>query len=411
MSNHTENAHHQQILASDTNIDIWNLTFTCFITTTATIGNVAIFAAFCFDRKVRHKPNDWILFVISCLDLTVALVVVPIEIVNVIGGGLWVLGESLCYIHVFLGYTLLTAGNYLMVLLSWDSCSLVSKEFFDYLKDQNTARVVKLINVALLLSTFPGLLEIGLWKYLTPASDHFHCIVPSSYYPLFSAVMVTTYSLIPILIVITCCVIFLICIHRKLRRVQPASPNLRVATLSNTSDALTLPKWPHQMMQLDRIPRIVNKRTKSNEEDAQKPSTSGSEANAESTSTDNSSPRISQRPDVVPPSIIVVSPAQDPQESQQELTDKLVSQRYIKPALIYCALVICLFTCSTPLAIYSINTSIFCQECFNARTFLNLIFFAYFKSSLNPIVSSLVNCRIRRFYKRQFHKIVRMICR
>ena len=204
-------------LSSEVSINYGHLIFVCFIAIAGIIGNSITIASFLY--QLRSKASDLVLLSLSFSDLSLGVIILPIEIDAVIKGNLWALGEHACYFVVWVSYTIGTASAYFILLLSWDRYRLVSLDFSKYINNQSAKKQILAIIITIVIASVPGTSELALWNFLTPQSgESFNCIVPSAFYPYLSFVLVLSYSIVPGILVSCLAILFLIHLRRRLLR-------------------------------------------------------------------------------------------------------------------------------------------------------------------------------------------------
>ena len=385
------------------------------ILSVAVFANLAIMIAFRFDRKLRPKANDFTIFAIACVDFIVAVVVLPILVVNIARQKEddtdfeWYLSDRLCYTVLFFGYTMITADIYLMVLLSWDRYNLVSKTYAEYENSQKPRRVTLSILLTITIALVPGTLELALWNRITPDLPTFKCIMPSAYHTYFSAVMTSVCSLIPISLISVLAMSFLIHLHRRLKRWNRVGPQ----PVSNTI----------QMQHLSPSPCTSSSLHKQRNQ-AQSSSTSSGQGSRYSQQQILGHSQIDDHQSLGKPTLPIKAPkttravgvlpkvviSRSSQENKNQLLnnkDTVFKKRYVIPATNYALLLLCLIICSTPLGLYNISTGVVCPQCFDELIYHLVTFLTLSRACINPIIHLITINKIRQFYKR----IVVSICK
>lgn len=428
------------------------------------ITNIGTVAAFWSDTKVRAKASDLIILALAIADSYICLVVMPLDIAEK-AIGRWFLGETGCRIKFIFEPGCVTAGINLIVILSWDRYLMLAKDYSVYMKIQQKPMILKLIAVAWVYALIPGIVENATWTYLNdlpkqqggmPAPDYnVMCVPPSAHSPKYQLIFVLLLRIIPISLVLTFGVLFLVRLRRRLLQWQRVGHNVMVsvvnsntATTSSTGDNHGNQDTKHadgskteQNFELSQSPANTDRNkcveslnttdsTEGAEPDDNNSTIEQSEDNAASQNIHHgnqnlrikaSQPGNSQNnqssvatlkvPTNSKPNMSILKEKATKQSGPITPTfDKeaaILRKRYIKPTITYATLVLALFICTTPSHIYILHTLLTCNSCFQpiiAETFKLLVFC---NSCINPILYAATNKKIRQFYRRVLRGIYR----
>ena len=331
----------------------------------AGIGNLGTIWAFCSSATVRRKPSDMILLSLACADFGVATFILP-RVIYVQIASYWPFGEIGCRFSSLISGTLVVAGEYTVILLSWDRYRMLTMDYSKYMKRHTTGFIAAAIAVTWFISSLKGLIDNAIWNWVLNSlppnqgpNYALRCRTPGLYkakWVLFNMCL----SITRVLAVAMLGVLIVVKLHKRLRQFQ------RVGDVSSST----------------------------------RQETSNSNDNTLSTvSTSNANPSRNAN-------------------SKTDDARAVMRKRYIKPVITYITLVATLLICALPSITLQVLTHfyphIFYTRTTASTTLMTLSLFnclKYLNSCINPCLYALTNARIREFYTKQFRNLMRLIAR
>ena len=334
----------------------------------AGIGNLGTIWAFCSSATVRRKPSDMILLSLACADFGVATFMLP-RIIYVQLAHYWPFGEIGCRFSSLISGTLVVAGEYTVILLSWDRYRMLTMDYSKYMKWHTSRFTAAAVAITWFISSLKGLIDNAIWNWalnsLPPNQGpnySLRCRTPGIYkarWVLFNMCL----SITRVLAVAMLGVLIIVKLHKRLRQFQ------RVGDVSSSARQET-----------------------SNTNNSTVSTVSTSNANASR----NASSNLNKNDDA----------------------RAVMRKRYIKPVITYIALVASLLICTLPSITLQVLTHfyphIFYTRSTASTTLMTISLFnclRYFNSCINPCLYALTNARIREFYIKQFRNLRRLIAR
>lgn len=338
-------------------------------------ANLGTIVAFYTDPTVRTKPSDLIILNLACADMGVGLFIMP-RLAFVKSVGRWVFGEMGCRINYMLESTLINAGMYFIILLSFDRYKMLALDYTAYVKRYNYVFIRKAVFLTWVAASLQGFVENCMWNYTiaslpVPPPFHIMCARPS----LFKKAG-TTAGLV--MVIITILMVALLGIRINLKLIQRLQMWKRVGHANTES-----------------IPNTLTTGITLHTLHGQSTNNSQVMHAAQDGNGTSSSVHSQENPNV---DIVI-----------QAGSRRTIRKRYIKPIVTYTALVLSLLICSIPLNAASVMKS-FCKECIITYFLLSYLWvLVLFNSCINPILYALTNAKIRAFYRRQLSAMLRTI--
>ncbi len=358
---------------SGPNVDVAFLVVIITVTLVAFFGNLGTISAFLTDSRVNTKPSDLMLLNLACVDFSVSVFVMPLELITDTIIGRWPLGEIGCRIMVPINMTLLTAGIMSVILISFDRYQMLALDYSKYVKKWNVKNVKRLIIIAWIVSLGPGVFETLTWDITMAAIKHdsrpnfeISCSQPSSWRLITNVVCVIFVAIIPTTVVSALGVLIIFKLQQRLQRWRKVGYDAGGSTVGSTVTGTVSQIKP-------------NVENGDNCADGNVTSGTTADSNGRSNSTNH----------------IGNSKPQD-----------LIRKRYIKPIITYLSLSACLAICTFPICTYAILLSSDFKY-YNPVLLKYLICLMYSVSCWNPVLYGLTNSKIRDYYKKHINAVVK----
>ena len=343
-------------------INLFFAVFLPLLSIATIVGNAGVMLAFLKVPALQEKPSDLLILNLSVTDFFLGWIML-IFMTPYFVSGMWPYGEIGCMIWAGSGNLLVSASLYTLCAISWDRVLLVVKEYPSYVKLQSRTRIKVTIGLCWILSLIPMTLELSMWKrakenvfMASLINFNYICLSLPRLIKAFSLSGFFIFVLTPILMVTVLSAVFLYFLHLRLRK------NRQVAIGGGSASA--------------------------NE------TTSHSAGNTATSTVEGNG--VSAKPNTNEP-------------NSKSAKSHRFNKRYIKPAVTLAALVFAMAVCMLPYSIYVILGT-FCPTCvanINSRLRYALLLLTYCNATLDPLLYSMTQSKIKGYYKSKLRNMCR----
>lgn len=317
------------------------------------LANIGTSLAFWREPSLRQKPSDLLLVSLTCCDLGMGAIVMPLSAMY--GLGIHVLDETGCRFLWNLPADMFTCvGTLTMMMISRDRYLLVASEYPKYLKIQTRKRITLEISIIWCFSIAVGVLDVSVWDFAKTISMEArlidfnqYCLSPSKKADIFALPIYLLVVLFPTLAVVAFSVLFMKNLRHRLRQ--------RVGPMMETEQSSAV---------------------ESNNQ--HRPSAGRNNANE----------------------------VQVHHHHHHNTDARVKNRRYIKPAVTLGLLVAAMGLCIGPYCIFNIVAAILCPACDHPDTRQLLIMIMLLNSFLNPFLYTMTNSKIRQYFRNMFSRVI-----